>query len=127
MSDITQIIADCKREIAALKADKHVNFEQLNFAQYPYNATLDPDAYYIITARCRADFASRIPVATWSLDHTQVVGQLYPQSAYWTLDGSTPVLNLTLNVSAVGHSVPVTLIVEGFNLAGVDYSIRRTA
>lgn len=127
MPDITQIIADCKREIVALKADKHVNFEQLNFTQYPCNTTLDPNAYYIITARCRADFASRIPMATWSLDHTQVAGQLYPQSAYWTLDGNTPVLNLTLNVSAVGHSVPVTLIVEGFNLTGVDYSIRRTA
>lgn len=126
MADIVQMIADCKREIAALKADKHVRFEQLSFNQYPYSTMLAPDAYYLIDARCRPENGQRIPIATWSLDHAQVAGNFAPESAYWYLDGSIPVLQLVINTSAVGHNVPITVVVEGVNLAGVDYSIRRT-
>lgn len=127
MPAITEIIASCKREMQALKADKRVTFEQLNLTQYRYTAAnMAAHSYYTVTARCHAQTDGRIPVARWSSDHAQLQGRAYPVDAFWAIDQGEPVLTIILGTYDIS-GVSVDIVVEGFNLSGVDYSIHRSS
>lgn len=126
MPDITEIIASCKRELQALKADKKVTFEQLTLSRFSYTVTsMIAHSYYTVTARCHAQTEGRIPIARWSADHAQMKGAVYPSDAYWMIDHGDPVLTIVLGTYN-SSNVSVDITVEGFNLAGVDFSIRKS-
>lgn len=125
MADIAEIVASCKREIQALKADKHVTFEQLNFRQFTFTAqNMDAESHYSVTARCHSDTPGRIPVATWSMDHEQLVRKAFPESGTWSFDKGEAVLTIFIGTYA-SSGVTLDVTVEGFNLSGVSFSLRK--
>ena len=125
MADIAEIVASCKREIQALKADKRVTFEQLNFRQFKTTVpNMEAESRYSVTARCHSDTPGRIPVATWAMDHDQLQRKAFPESGTWSFDREEAVLTIFIATYDIS-GVTVDVTVEGFNLSGVSFSIRK--